>query len=459
MGPCQQDLPRRCQPLAMQDVVDDASQGAAAPGLRELTAVSFKIGVLGFGGPAGQIALMHRVFVEEKKWISEERYLHALNYCMLLPGPEAQQLATYVGWLLHGVRGGIICGGLFVLPGAVVVLALAWIYMIAGGQPLVAAAFFGVKAAVVALVAEAMIRIGKRALKGPAAIPIAVSTFVALFFWGVPFPLLIVAAGIVGAGMVAFAPRAAPAEPGSTVSPAPAARNAIATGLGWAAAWLAPPAASIVLLGPDHVLSRVGSLFSTLAMVTFGGAYATLAYLKQQAVEVEQWLTAGQMIDGLGLAETTPGPLVLVNEFVGFVAGWQAHGPGMAVLCAAMAAWCTFAPSFVWIFAGAPFAERLRTNRWASAALKAITAAVLGVIAHLAIWFALHVVFGVVDEASLVLGAAVPQPVPSSFDAAAALLCLAATVALLRFHVGVLTLVLGSGASGVLLSLSGLLSG
>jgi chromate transporter len=429
----------------------------ARPTLRELTAASFKVGCLGFGGPAGQIALMHRVFVDEKKWIGEDRYLHALSYCTLLPGPEAQQLATYVGWLLHGVKGGIIAGLLFVLPGAAIVFALSWIYVVAGQQPLVAAAFLGIKAAVVALVLEAMIRVGKRALKGPVAWPIAIAAFLALSVWGAPFPIVILAAGAIGLVLVARQPNAAEPKAAAVDVASPSAWLAIVTAGAWGAAWLAPLGLSLLVLGPLHVLTRVGQLFSTLAIVTFGGAYATLAYLQQEAVEVHGWLTASQMIDGLGLAETTPGPLVLVNEFVGFVAGWQGGGGlALATLCAVMAAWCTFAPSFVWIFAGAPFAERLRANRWANAALKAITAAVLGVIANLAVWFALHVVFSAVSVLPLTLGAEVPLPVWSSFQVAAALMCLVATIALLRFKAGVISLVLGSAACGVALRLGGL---
>jgi len=427
------------------------------PTLRELTTVSFKVGCLGFGGPAGQIALMHRIFVDEKKWIDEERYLHALSYCTLLPGPEAQQLATYVGWLLHGVKGGVTAGALFVLPGAVVVFALSWVYITAGQQPFVAAAFFGIKAAVFALVLEAMIRIGKRALKGPAAWPIAISAFLALLVWRVPFPIVIVAAGMVGLASAAGKRCGARAQIEGIATQSPPAWRAIITAGAWGAAWLAPLGLSYLTLGPAHVLTRVGQLFSTLAVVTFGGAYATLAFLKQEAVEVHGWLTGGQMIDGLGLAETTPGPLVLVNEFVGFIAGWQGGGGlALATLCALMAAWCTFAPSFVWIFAGAPFAERLRSNRWANAALKAITAAVLGVIANLALWFALHVVFGEVGAVRLPFAAELPLPSWSSFQVAAALMCAIAALALLRFKVGVITLILGSAICGVAVRIVGL---
>ncbi|HEY7800699.1 MAG TPA: chromate efflux transporter [Hyphomonadaceae bacterium] len=432
------------------------SAPSVVPSLRELTAASFKVGCLGFGGPAGQIALMHRIFVDEKKWIDEDRYAHALNYCMLLPGPEAQQLATYVGWLLHGVRGGIIAGGLFVLPGAVIVLMLSWLYVTAGQQPLVAAAFFGIKAAVFALVAEAMIRIGKRALKGPATWSIAVAAFLALFAWSAPFPLVILAAGVVGAVLA----KGRPLVGGQTIpgGESPGVRRALATAAAWTAAWLAPFLLSLGMLGPTHILTKVGQLFSVLAVVTFGGAYATLAYLKQEAVDVEGWLTPGQMIDGLGLAETTPGPLVLVNEFVGYLAGWQGGAGGllMAVLAAGMAAWCTFAPSFVWIFAGAPFAERLRTNRWANGVLQAITAAVLGVIANLAIWFAGHVLFGSFSDFRLPLQATIALPRLESFDLAAGILCVAALLALFRFRFGVLTLVLAAAASGVALQLTGL---
>jgi chromate transporter len=433
------------------------AQLPGVPSLRDLTATSFKVGCLGFGGPAGQIALMHRIFVDEKKWVDEERYLHALNYCMLLPGPEAQQLATYVGWMLHGVKGGVIAGGLFVLPGALLVLALSWLYVTAGGEPLVAAAFFGIKAAVFALVAEAMIRVGRRALTTRMAWVVAAAAFLALYIWSAPFPLVILAAGLAGAVRVWRSPP--PAKEGTAAAPLPPAGRAFATAAAWTAAWLAPLALSLAVLGPAHVLTRVGQLFSTLAVVTFGGAYATLAYLKQQAVDAEGWLTPGQMIDGLGLAETTPGPLVLVNEFVGYLAGWQggAGGLALAVLAAGMAAWCTFAPSFVWVFAGAPFAERLRANRWASGILKAITAAVLGVIASLAVWFAAHVLFASFDDLQLPLGGVLPVPRWASFDPAAALLCLAAALALFRFKVGVVALVLGAAAGGIALRLSGLL--
>jgi chromate transporter len=427
--------------------------------LHELTAQSFKVGVLGFGGPAGQIALMHRIFVDEKKWLDEERYLHALNYCMLLPGPEAQQLAVYAGWILNGVRGGLIAGTLFVLPGAIIVFALSWLYAAHADIPSVAAIFYGVKIAVVAIVAEAVARIGQRALKGRGALFIAIAAFVALFFFGAPFPLVIVAAAAVGAFRAARdTDRSRAGEnPAQSGSPPPRGRSDRArstpqilwTALAWGFLWLMPLIASLLLLGGDHLLTRVGFLFSELAVVTFGGAYAVLAYLQQQAVDVEGWLTAGQMIDGLGLAETTPGPLILVNQFVGFLAGWNAGGFGLAAAAAAMASWQTFAPSFVWIFAGAPFAERLRENRYAQGALAAITAAVLGVISNLALWFALHVVFTQTNTLETPWGNTLPAPALASFDWIAASLAVAAGVALIRFKTNMLVVIAACAAAGL----------
>lgn len=356
---------------------------SATPTLRTLFGESLKIGCLGFGGPAGQIALMHRVFVDERKWIDDARFQRMLAFCMLLPGPEAQQLATYIGWRLHGVWGALIAGWLFVIPGALMVLALSALYVRFGDAPSVAAAFDGIKAAVVALVVEALMRVGRRALQTRAAALIAIASFVALLS-GAPFPLVIIAAAALGALL----------RSGEGQAPAPAARvrKGGASALTWLGLWLSPIAALAVALGPDHILVEIAVLFSVLACVTFGGAYAVLAYL---TVEAEQrgWLTTAQMIDGLGLAETTPGPLILVNEFVGYVAGWGAGGAGMALAGAALAVWCTFAPSFVWIFAAGPFAERMQDNPRARGALSAVTAAVLGVIASLAFFFAGHALF------------------------------------------------------------------
>ena len=423
------------------------------PSFQELARACAKIGCLSFGGPAAQIALMHRVFVEEKKWIDEARYLHALNYCMLLPGPEAQQLATYVGWLLHGVKGGIVAGALFVLPGALVVFALSWLYAVHGNAPLVEAAFFGVRAAVLAFVVEALIKISRRALKGRADLWTAIAAFAALTLFAVPFPVIILIAAIVGAWRARG--DAAPMPEKAKVAAAP--RNTLFAAALWAGAWAAPVALSFFALGPQHIVTRVGIFFSKLALVTFGGAYAVLAYLRQQAVEVEGWLTAPQMIDGLGLAETTPGPLVLVNQFVGFLGGWQAEGGSLLLAAAAafMASWCTFAPSFLWIFAGAPYAERLRENPRAAGALRAITASVLGVIANLAFWFAVHVLFREAVQVETPWGAALTLPHAASFDLLAALIAAGSAVALVRFHANAIAVVLCALAAGVLISFMG----
>lgn len=423
-----------------------------APSLTELTRTGLKIGLLSFGGPAGQIALMHRVFVDEKRWIDEERYLHGLNYCMLLPGPEAQQLATYVGWRLHGAAGGIVTGLSFVLPGALIVLALSYVYAAFGQTVAVEAAFYGVKAAVIAFIAEALWKIRKRAVKGWIDLFIAAAAFAALFVFAAPFPVVILGAAAIGALMFAGGRKAGvPVASVTEAAEAPVLNarllRTIAT---WLAIWLAPLVAAFAALGPDHPLVRVGALFSKLAVVTFGGAYAVLAYLQQQAVDAEGWLTAAQMIDGLGLAETTPGPLILVNQFVGFMAGWQADGggAGLALAAAIMATWCTFAPSFLWIFAGAPFAEKLRRNERAAGALRAVTAAVLGVVASVGAAFALAVLFERSAPATTPWGSAIVIPDLASFDAAAALISLLAAVALMRFKAGPAAVVVASMLAG-----------
>ncbi len=427
----------------------EQSNGAQPhPTLGELFRASLKVGCLGFGGPAGQIALMHRIFVDEKKWIGEQQYLHALNYCMLLPGPEAQQLATYVGWLLHGARGGVIAGLLFVLPGAFVVFALSLLYAFAQQEPAVGAAFFGIKAAVLALVLEACIRIGKRALKSNAAYAIAAAAFLALFIAQAPFPLVVLGGALVG--VLFMRGDSEPHAPAFTAKPN--VSGAFKSAAFWLAAWLAPLGLSMLLLGPQHVLSKVGQVFSILAVVTFGGAYASLAYLQQEAVQTQNWLSAGQMFDGLGLAETTPGPLVLVHQFVGFMAGWNAQGGGLWLASAAalMASWCTFAPSFAWIFAGAPFAERLRADARANAVLKGVTAAVLGVIVNLALSFALHYLFGELPRAQFAPHVSIPAPEWGRFDLNAAILSAAAILLLFRMRVGVLSLIALCAAAGVL---------
>lgn len=423
-----------------------------APGLKALAAASFRIGCLGFGGPAGQIALMHRIFVDEKRWLDEAEYLHALNYCMLLPGPEAQQLATYAGWRLHGVAGGIIAGLLFVAPGALIVFALTWLYAVWGTVPVVAALFYGVKAAVIAFIVEALVKVGRRALKRGSDVALALAALLALFLFQLPFPLVIGLAAAFGLarGLFAPAPQTGPA-PAVPDLPRPSASRALRAALSWGAIWFAPLALAAMTLGPDHLLTRVGVFFSKLAVLTFGGAYTVLAYLQQQAVEAEGWLTAPQMIDGLGLAETTPGPLVLVNQFVGFMAGWQGEGGGLMLAAAAalMAAWCTFAPSFVWIFAGAPFSEGLRRSRLAAGALAAITAAVFGIIAKVALVFGFAVLFRTQIDLALPWGAGLRLPALASLDPLAVLIAAAAAIALIRFRANIVLVVIACALAGL----------
>jgi chromate transporter len=379
-----------------------------------------RIGLLSFGGPAGQIAVMHRILVEEKRWISEQRFLHALSYCMLLPGPEAQQLATYVGWLLHGTRGGLVAGTLFVLPGFIAILALSITYVLWQQHPLLEAVFLGLKAAVIALVIEAMIRIGRRALRSTAARLLALGAFVAMAVFGVPFPFIVLGAGLVGyllvrSGHAGFAARAMPpsattlsgpaADTGAVSQAPPTAARALRLLVLWLPLWFAPVLLCLFVLGADHVFTRLGGFFSQMAVVTFGGAYAVLAYVAQQAVERFGWITPTQMLDGMGLAESTPGPLILVLQFVGFLAAYQVAGndhPLLAgVLGALITVWVTFVPCFLWIFLGAPYVEALRGNQALSSALAAITAAVVGVIANLALWFATHVLFANVSAGGI----------------------------------------------------------
>jgi chromate transporter len=359
------------------------------PSLAELTRTFARIGLLSFGGPAAQIALMHREIVDERGWIAEKDYLSALSFCMLLPGPEAMQLATWIGWRSHGTLGGLIAGGLFVLPGAVVVLALSAIYAVFGDLPLVTAAFLGVQAAVVAIVIEALLRVSRRALKGRVERWIALAAFAALFALGLPFPLVILGAGLLGAFLLAKAARGGP------VPPAAALGQSLQTALLWGVIWLGPLAALWAFEG--GFLTQIGIYFSKLALLTFGGAYAVLAWMVQEVVQVQGWLSTAEMMAGLGLAETTPGPLILVTEFVGFLAGWHEGGWPMALAGAGVALWMTFAPCFLWIFTGAPHIARLTAEPRLSGALSGIMAAVVGVIANLSLWFALHVIFAKVS--------------------------------------------------------------
>jgi chromate transporter len=389
-----------------------------------------RIGLLSFGGPAGQIALMHREIVEERGWLTEKEYLSALNFCMLLPGPEAMQLATYAGWKLHGTRGGLAAGLLFVLPGALVVLGLTMLYAGFGQLPLVEALFYGIKAAVLAIVVEALVRVARRAIRTTADWVIAGLAFLALFAFGLPFPLVIIAAGAYG-----FWRSNGVAE--EHTGDLPSWQALCRTVSLWGAVWLVPLAALALFLGPRHVLTEVGVFFSTLAIVTFGGAYAVLAYMAQAAVETQGWLSAAEMIDGLALAETTPGPLILVTQFVGYFAGLREMGSVWGGIAgAAVTLWMTFAPCFLWIFAGAPYMEAIGRRPRLSGALAAITAAVVGVILNLSLWFGLHVLFGQVDRMQGWFRPWVPAW--SNLDGFSLGLSVLAAVVLLRFHFGII---------------------
>jgi len=433
-----------------------------------------KIGLLSFGGPAGQIALMHKELVEERRWIGEERFLHALNYCMLLPGPEAQQLATYIGWLLHRTAGGLMAGILFVLPGALVMLGLSTLYVLYREVPLIDALFFGIKAAVLAVVVEAMLRIGRRALKNRAMRVVAVAAFLGIYALHLPFPLIVLLAGLTGWLGSRWAPRlftpannhggkAGPETTGivdamfarGELSHAtPSRRRALIVLATWLPIWLGPVLLLWLLTGSSSIWTQLGAFFSGMAVVTFGGAYAVLAYVAQAAVTGFGWLPPGTMIDGLGLAETTPGPLLMVLQFVGFVAAYRHPGgldPLLAAFCGAMlTTWVTFAPCFLWIFLGGPYVEALRGNRAISAALSAITAAVVGVIMNLALWFALHVIFREIRRVGIA-GIGPDLPHLASIDWRAALLAAAAMIAMLRFKLGMMPTLAGCALAGIVL--------
>jgi chromate transporter len=452
-----------------------ASEYAHGISFGEALIVWLRVAILSFGGPAGQIAVMHRIIVEEKNWISEGRFLHALNYCMLLPGPEAQQLATYIGWLLHRTAGGLVAGGLFILPGVIAIMALSYIYAAFGNVGFVEALFFGLKAAVLAIVVQAVVRVGKRALRNPVMIAIAAIAFVAIFFFAVPFPLIIIAAGVIGfVGARLGRPEFAAIEHSGKnaavidsmlgeaipdhVKPNPA-RTLRVTAI-WLALWLIPVAALLIGLGPNNVFSQIAIFFSKMAMVTFGGAYAVLAYVAQQAADYYHWVSPREMLDGLGMAETTPGPLIMVLQFVGFMAAFRDAGglPPMlaATLGGLLATWVTFVPCFLWIFAGAPYIETMRGNKALAGALSAITAAVVGVILNLSIWFALHTLFRQTIEVRG-FGFAFDAPVFSSVDVPALVLAIAAATAIFRFNVGMLVVLAASCVAGILLRLAGLI--
>jgi chromate transporter len=427
---------------------DRASAEARLPGFGEALRVWLRIGLLSFGGPAGQIAMLHREVVDERHWISDARFLHALSFCNLLPGPEAQQLATYLGWLLHGVRGGIAAGALFVLPGVALMLALSVLYATLGEVPAIAALFFGLKCAVLVLVVEALLRVSRRALKTREAWALAVGAFLVLYAFGTPFPIVVLAAALLGY----FAPGAfRGGGHGQAVDGPPAALDAVlaadpgrparlaakAWRAGWAAValWLLPVVALMLL--ERGVYAAIALFFSKMAVVTFGGAYAVLAYVAQEAVENYGWLTAHQMLVGLGLAETTPGPLILVLQFVGFLAGYGPGGIAGGVLASLLTVWVTFAPCFAFIFLGAPYVERLHDNRKLTGALAAVTAAVVGVIANLALWFGLRVLFAEIRRVELG-PVTLDVPVPGTLDPLALALGLLAAACLFWLRLGLL---------------------
>jgi chromate transporter len=448
---------------------------------REALRVWVRVALLSFGGPAGQIAVMHRILVEEKRWIGETRFLHALNYCMLLPGPEAHQLAIYIGWLLHRTRGGLVAGTLFVLPGLLSLGVLSWIYATFGEVGSVQGFFFGLKAAVLAVVLEAVLRVGRRALRSTAMLIIAALAFVAIFFFGVSFPIVVALAALVGfagnaAGLGAF--QASPhggSSGGGTDGPAaideafarelpehvrpswPRLIKAAATGL---SIWLAPVAILLAILGPRNVFTAIAIFNSRMAVVTFGGAYAVLAYMAQQAVEYYHWLKPQEMLVGLGFAETTPGPLISVVQFVGFMAAFRQPGtlsPALAgTLGGLVAQWATFVPSFVWIFTGAPYIEAVRNNKALSAALAAITAAVVGVILNLAIWFGLHTLFSQIDVRHA-HGMVLQVPVLNTLNVPSLVLSIVAMLVLFRFKVGMIPTLLGCSVVGVVIHFLGVI--
>jgi chromate transporter len=455
-----------------------SGRAAATPShgvsLAEAFRVWLRVAALSFGGPAGQIAVMHRIIVDEKKWVGENRFLHALSYCMLLPGPEAHQLAIYIGWLMHRWPGAIIAGGLFVLPGIISIMALSVIYAAYGSVPVITALFLGMKAAVLAIVLHAVQRVGSRALKSRPMLVLAALAFIGIFFFNVPFPLIVVGAGIIGfiaaqAGSTAF--QVGGAHGGGHASTdegllgaelpkhaRPSVGRALRVSALWLALWLLPVIVIGYAQGGSDVFAQIGLFFSKMAVVTFGGAYAVLAYMAQQTVETYGWLRPGEMLDGLGMAETTPGPLIMVVQFVGFLAAYRDPGalpPMLAAACGGLfASWCTFVPCFLWIGLGAPFIERLRDNKPLSGALAGITAAVVGVILNLAIWFALHTWF---REAWHLrgFGFSFDVPVIGTFEPWTILLSVTAMIAIFRFKAGMIPTLLACSAAGVLLHLAG----
>jgi chromate transporter len=455
----------------MSDTTTDLPQSVPpGPGhtipFRDAFWVWVRVAIYSFGGPAGQMAVMHRILVEEKRWVSENRFLHALNYTMLLPGPEAQQLATYVGWLLHRTPGGLVAGTLFVLPGFVTILLLSILYASFQEIIFVQALFFGLKPAVMAVVLEAVIRIGRRALKNRVMVAIAASAFVAIFFFDVPFPLIVLAAGIIGylgglfweesfyvlrGHQLGDVDQAVITDQVAADSRPPARRSLTVLGI-FLVLWFGPLLILDRWLGPGNVFTQIGLFFSKAAVVTFGGAYAVLAYIAQEAVSTYGWLQPGEMLDGLGMAETTPGPLIQVVQFVGFMGAFRNPGGLLpltaGLLGALLTTWVTFVPCFLWIFLGAPYIEYLRGRKSLSTPLSAITAAVVGVVLNLAVWFSLNVLFRVVTEVNLG-PLRLYRPELPTLDPASLLIALAAFVALFRYKASMLLTLAGAALAGL----------
>jgi chromate transporter len=424
-----------------------------APSFAEAFRFWLKLGFISFGGPSGQIAMMHAELVEKKRWIDNSRFLHALNFCMLLPGPEAQQLAIYIGWLWHKTRGGIVAGALFVIPSIFILWALSYVYVAYGHVPSIAAVFYGLKPAVLAIVAAAVIRIGSKALKNFVMWTIAAAAFVAIYFFHVSFPVIVVTAAVIGLLGGKILPQYFRAENAQALDvdlaskaadfAKPSLRRALKISVIWIVVWALPLTLAGLFLGSQHTVFREGIFFSKAAVVTFGGAYAVLPYVSQQAVENYHWLGAGQMLDGLGLAETTPGPLIMVLQFVGFLGAWNHPGnlPPLvsATLGALVTTWTTFVPCFLWVFLGAPYIEKLRGNESLTSALSTVTAAVVGVILNLAVWFGLHVIF----------------PRSGNVDWFAGVVCAVTFVGMLRWKWNIVPVVLGSGLVGLIYTLVG----
>ena len=432
-----------------------SASNTAPPEIRlaEAAGVWLRVALLSFGGPAAQIGVMQRLIIDEKGWLDQARFNHALNFCMLLPGPEAQQLATYIGWLMHGVRGGLLAGILFILPGAAIMLGLSLLYVTIGQTTLVDGLLFGLKCAVLAIVIQALLRMAGKLVGGASGLILAAAAFVAMFLFDLPFPVVILGAGLLGLLVYRGRPAAPAANPGQDSTHWP-------TVLLTASAWLLPVLILFAWLGPDSVWSQLAGFFSLMSMLSFGGAYAVLAWVAQYAAETQAWVSANEMLDGLGLAETTPGPLILVTQFVGFLASWRhdtlLHPLLAGSLGAMLTTWVMFAPSFLWIFLFAPQVEKLRGNARISAALRGITAAVVGVIAYLGLWFGLRLLFA--ETELLNLGPiSMDWPSLGSLQLPALLLSLLAAGLLFVLRCGLFTTVAIMAAMGMILELSGLI--